>query len=47
MNIFGSRERDIKMFETLFAEADTRFKFLPPTMLQGSLLSIVEAVWDP
>ena len=47
LNIFGARERDIDMFKALFAAADSRFKFLSPTMLKGSMLSIVEAVWDP
>lgn len=47
LNMFGARERSIDMFKDLFAAADPRFKFLPPTYLKGSLLSIVEAVWDP
>lgn len=47
LNIFGARERDLNMFKTLFAAADPRFKFVGATPLEGSMLSIVEAVWDP
>ncbi|KAF2848078.1 S-adenosyl-L-methionine-dependent methyltransferase [Plenodomus tracheiphilus IPT5] len=47
LNVFGARERDVSMFKDLFAAADPRFKFEGAKPLPGSLLSIVEAVWDP
>lgn len=47
LNVFGARERDVGMFKDLFAAADPRFRFEGAKPLPGSLLSIVEAVWDP
>lgn len=47
LNCFGSRERDIAAFKKLLADADPRFKWLGSRPLPGSLLSIIEAVWEP
>ncbi|OAG06626.1 putative O-methyltransferase [Paraphaeosphaeria sporulosa] len=43
--LFNSKERDAKEWESLFAAADTRFHIRRITCSPGSVLSVIEAVW--
>lgn len=46
LSLIGSRERDIGAWKGLFAEADSRFKFIGAKQPPGSALSVVEARFE-
>ncbi|EED13972.1 hydroxyindole O-methyltransferase, putative [Talaromyces stipitatus ATCC 10500] len=41
----NARERDVEAWESLFTEADSRFRFLGVSMPPGARMSIIEAEW--
>jgi hypothetical protein len=45
--LLNAKERDDDDWVSLFAAADPRFKYLGHTQPEGSLMSIMEAVWEP
>ncbi|KAF2443247.1 S-adenosyl-L-methionine-dependent methyltransferase [Karstenula rhodostoma CBS 690.94] len=45
--MFNSKERTVEEWEGLFKEADPRFAFQYARKPEGSLLWIIEAVWQP
>lgn len=47
LQIQNSRERERQDWETLFKEADPRFKFLGVQQPRGSKLAIIQASWEP
>jgi O-methyltransferase domain len=47
MAMFNSKERTVEEWKALFQEADPRFRFLSAKRPEGSLLWIIEAVWEP
>lgn len=47
MTIANSKEREMDEWAALFKEADPRFKFKGGSKPEGSLLWIVEAIWEP
>ena len=46
LSILNARERDADDWESLFKEADPRFKFHGVKRSTGSNLAIMEAIWD-
>lgn len=47
MAMFNSKERTVEEWKALFHEADPSFRFLGAKRPEGSLLWIIEAVWEP
>lgn len=47
LGMFNSKERTVEEWEGLFKEADPRFSFKYAKKPEGSLLWIIEAVWEP
>ena len=45
--IQNAREREMPDWEQLFQAADSRFKFKGGNQPPGSMLFILEAVWEP
>ncbi|ERF73025.1 hypothetical protein EPUS_07119 [Endocarpon pusillum Z07020] len=46
LSLIGSTEREIGAWQSLFAAADPRFKFIGAKQPSGSVLSVVEAKWE-
>jgi hypothetical protein len=46
LQVQNSRERERGDWETLFREADPRFKFLGVEQPRGSKLALIEARWE-
>ena len=46
-SMFDAKEREIEQWRKLFADADSRFRFIGVTQPEGSRLSIIELVWEP
>ena len=46
LEIGNAKERDLDEWRSLFAHADTRFKFKGITQPEGSDLALIEAVWE-
>ena len=46
LNLQNSRERDYDEYVDLFSRVDERFKILYAKQPLGSVLSIIEVVWD-
>ena len=47
LTLCNSRERDRDDWAQIFQEADGRFKFVNAYTPEGSVLGLVEAVWQP
>lgn len=47
LSLLNAKERDVPSWIELFAQADPRFKFLGAKTPKGSMMSIMEAVWEP
>jgi hypothetical protein len=47
MSMFNSKERTVEEWAGLFGKADGRFRFMGAKKREGSLLWIIEAVWEP
>lgn len=45
--VFNSRERTLREWRALFAEADSRFVFKSVRKPEGSALAVMEVVWTP
>lgn len=41
----NARERDVETWESLFVEADSRFRFLGVSVPPGARMAIIEAEW--
>ena len=47
LSLFNSRERDGDDWAQLFREADRRFSISRAYVPQGSVMGIIEVVWQP
>jgi hypothetical protein len=47
LTLLNAQERTKEDYETLFEEADKRFKLVSITREEGGIMSVVEAVWEP
>ena len=47
LSILNARERDADEWQSLFKEADPRFRFLGVKRSKGSSFAIMEAIWNP
>ena len=45
--LLNAKERDVPDWIQLFAQADSRYKFIGAKTPTGSRMSIMEAVWEP
>lgn len=46
MITMNARERDEEDWKALFEKADARFRYLGASRPAGSMMSIMEAVWE-
>jgi hypothetical protein len=45
--LLNAKERDVDGWIDLFAQADSRYKFIGAQTPVGSRMSIMEAIWEP